>query len=93
LNRQLSSKWPQIHEKKFNILNCKGNANQNWFSSQNGHRQEIKQQVLGRLWGKDPGALLVGMWPTAPTIGISMDVPQKTKTQPSYDPAVPLLGT
>jgi hypothetical protein len=45
LNRQLSSKWPQIHEKKFNILNCKGNANQNDIEipcdpSQNGNHQE-----------------------------------------------------
>jgi hypothetical protein len=43
----------------FNILSHKGNAKQNYIEilshpSQKGCHQENKQQMLARMWGKDP---------------------------------------
>ena len=41
---------------------------------------------------RNPHALLVGMQIGATTVENSMEVSQKNKTEPPYDPAIPLLG-
>jgi hypothetical protein len=80
----------------FNIFSHKGNANQNYTEipscpSQNGCHQENKCKV--RIWGKRSlYILLVGMEISAAIMAISMEVPQKTKTELPYDPAIALLG-
>jgi hypothetical protein len=45
------------------------------------------------MWEKrNPHTLLVGMYTSATTMEISMEDPQKVKSRPAYDPAIPLLA-
>ena len=45
------------------------------------------------MWRKgNPSALLVGMQTGEATVENSMEFPQKTKMEPPFDPATPLLG-
>ena len=41
---------------------------------------------------RNPSALLVGMQTGAATVENSMEFPQKTKNELTFDPAIPLLG-
>ena len=51
-----------------------------------------QQQMLLRLWRKGiTFALLVGMQTGAATVGNTMEVPQKIKVEPPYDPVIALL--
>jgi len=57
----------KAHEKMFNITVYQRNANQKYnvvslHTSQNGHHQKIyKQEMLERLWRRNPPILLMGM--------------------------------
>ena len=45
------------------------------------------------MWRKgNPHALLVGIWTGTATVESSMEIPQKSKMEMPYDPAIPLLG-
>ena len=45
------------------------------------------------MWRKgNPSTLLVGMQTGEATVENSMECPQKTKMELSFDPAIPLLG-
>jgi hypothetical protein len=61
---------------------------------QNGcHKENKLQHILARMWGKRTlPALKVGMQISVATMEISMEVPQKLKTELPYDPAIPILG-
>jgi hypothetical protein len=59
---------------------------------QTGNPQENKQQMLVRMWGKRNPHTLVGVETDVTSVEISMEVPQKTKVDLPYDPAIPLLG-
>ena len=49
--------------------------------------------MLERMWRNgNPLALLVGMQIGAATLENSVEVPQKIKNRPTYDPAIALLG-
>jgi hypothetical protein len=80
------------HIKK--ILSCKGNSSQNdieisFHPSQNDYDLENKQQMLVRMLGKwNPHTLLMGMSISAATVGFSVEVPYKTKTELPGDPAI-----
>ena len=55
--------------------------------------KQINKQMLERMRRKgSPSALLVGMQTGAATVENSMEVPQKTKMELPFDPAIPLLG-
>ena len=45
------------------------------------------------IWGKEsPYTVLVGTKNDAVTIEVIVEVPQKLKTEPAFDPGIPLLG-
>ena len=49
--------------------------------------------MLVRIWRKgNPFSLLVGVQIRAATVERSMEIPQKIKNLPSFDPEIPLLG-
>ena len=49
--------------------------------------------MLARMWRKGiPFALLVGTQIGAAIVESSMEIPQKIKNLPSFDPEIPLLG-
>ena len=49
--------------------------------------------MLERLWRKgNPSALLVGIQTGVATVENSMEFPQRSKTEMTFDLAIPLLG-
>ena len=56
------------------------------------HHQQISRQVLARMWRKGNNfALLVGMQIGAATVESSMEIPQKSEMELSYDPVISLM--